>query len=138
MIDLKTINVETTRREILLDITSQIERIVLESGIRNGVCRLFVPHTTAGITINENADPSVRNDVLSFLAKLIPRHAGFKHIEENSDAHTKSTLVGPSLEIPIDSKTLMLGIWPVIMFAGFDGPRNRKLHVQIQGESIDR
>ena len=134
MIDVKTINVRTERRETLLDITREIERIVSGSNIQNGVCRLFVPHTTAGITINENTDRSVKNDVLNYLATLIPKHAGFKHIEGNSDAHIKSTLVGISLEIPISNKSLMLGTWQGIIFAEFDGPRNRKLHVQIQGE----
>ena len=134
MIELKTIDVKTERRETLLDITREIRKIVSESNVQNGVCRLFVPHTTAGITINENADPSVRNDVLNYMAKLIPQHAGFKHIEGNSDAHIKSTLVGVSLEIPVSNKSLMLGTWQGIMFAEFDGPRNRKLHIQIQGE----
>jgi len=134
MIDLKTINVKTERREILVDITREIERIVSKSNIQNGVCRLFVPHTTAGITINENADRSIKDDVLNYMATLIPKNAGFRHIEGNSDAHIKSTLVGLSLEIPISNKSLMLGTWQGIMFAEFDGPRNRKLHVQIQGE----
>ena len=134
MIELKTIDVKTERRETLLDITREIRKIVSESNVQNGVCRLFVPHTTAGITINENADPSVRNDVLNYMAKLIPQHAGFKHIEGNSDAHIKSTLVGVSLEILVSKKSLMLGTWQGIMFAEFDGPRNRKLHIQIQGE----
>ena len=117
-----------------MDITREIEKIVSESNIQNGVCRLFIPHTTAGITINENADPSVKNDIVNYLAKLIPQRAGFRHIEGNSDAHIKSTLVGPSLEILIHNKKLILGTWQGIMFAEFDGPRNRKLHVQIQGE----
>jgi secondary thiamine-phosphate synthase enzyme len=134
MFFLKKINVNSKQREILLDITREIEKMVSESSIQNGVCRLFVPHTTAGITINENADPSVRNDVLTYLAKLIPQYAGFKHFEGNSDAHIKSTIVGTSLEIPIYSNSLILGTWQGIMFAEFDGPRNRELYVQIQGE----
>ena len=134
MIELKTIGVKTERRETLVDITREIERIVSGSNIQNGVCRLFVPHTTAGITINENADRSVKHDVLNYMATLIPQNAGFRHIEGNSDAHIKSTLVGVSLEIPINNRTLMLGTWQGIMFAEFDGPRNRKLYIQIQGE----
>ena len=134
MIELKTININTPQREILMDITREINNIVSESNIQNGVCRLFVPHTTAGITINENADPSVKKDIINFLGKLIPQNAGFRHMEGNSDAHIKSTLVGPSLEILINNKRLVLGTWQGIMFAEFDGPRNRKLHIQLQGE----
>ncbi len=134
MIDLKMININTPQREILMDITREINNIVSESNIQNGVCRLFVPHTTAGITINENADPSVKKDIINFLGKLIPQNAGFSHMEGNSDAHIKSTLVGPSLEILINNKRLVLGTWQGIMFAEFDGPRNRKLHIQLQGE----
>jgi len=134
MIDLKMININTPRREILMDITREINKIVSESNIQNGVCRLFVPHTTAGITINENADPSVKKDIINFLGKIIPQNAGFRHVEGNSDAHIKSTLVGPSLEILINNKRLVLGTWQGIMFAEFDGPRNRKLHIQLHGE----
>ncbi len=134
MIELKTININTPQRETLMDITREINNIVSESNIQNGVCRLFVPHTTAAITINENADPSVKKDIINFLGKLIPQNAGFRHMEGNSDAHIKSTLVGPSLEILIKNKRLVLGTWQGIMFAEFDGPRNRKLHIQLQGE----
>lgn len=134
MIDLKMININTPQREILMDITREINNIVSESNIQNGVCRLFIPHTTAAITINENADPSVKKDIINFLGKLIPQNAGFRHMEGNSDAHIKSTLVGPSLEILINNKRLVLGTWQGIMFAEFDGPRNRKLHIQLQGE----
>lgn len=134
MIELKIININTPQREILMDITREINKIVSESNIQNGVCRLFVPHTTAAITINENADPSVKKDIVNFLGKLIPQNAGFRHMEGNSDAHIKSTLVGPSLEILINNKRLVLGTWQGIMFAEFDGSRNRKLHIQLQGE----
>lgn len=134
MIELKMININTPQREILMDITREINKIVSESNIQNGVCRLFVPHTTAAITINENADPSVKKDIINFLGKSIPQNAGFRHLEGNSDAHIKSTIVGPSLEILINKKKLVLGTWQGIMFAEFDGPRNRKLHIQLQGE----
>ncbi len=134
MIELKTININTPQREILMDITREINKILSESNIQNGVCRLFVPHTTAAITINENADPSVKKDIINFLGKIIPQNAGFRHMEGNSDAHIKSTLVGPSLEILINNKRLVLGTWQGIMFSEFDGPRNRKLHIQLQGE----
>ena len=133
MIELKTIKLKTPEREILVDLTSEIVKIISESKIQMGVCRLFVPHTTAGITINENADPSVKSDIINYLAKLIPQRAEFKHMEGNSDAHIKSSLMGPSLDVLINNGKLVLGTWQGIFFCEFDGPRNRKLHIQIQG-----
>ncbi len=118
----------------MLNITNEIRKITLTSGIKEGVCRIFVPHTTAGITINENADPSVIKDVINYLRKIIPQNANFSHSEGNSDAHIKSSLIGPSLDVIIHERRLMLGTWQGIMFAEFDGPRHRKVFVQIQGE----
>jgi secondary thiamine-phosphate synthase enzyme len=117
-----------------MDITREVEAVISDSDIENGVCKLFVPHTTAAITINENADPDVKIDIINFLRQLIPKNADFRHGEGNSDAHIKSTIVGPSLEILINKKRLVLGTWQGIMFSEFDGPRNRKLHIQLQGE----
>jgi secondary thiamine-phosphate synthase enzyme len=134
MIIFEDLNIKTTKREILIDLTSDIDKIVRENNIQEGVCRLFVPHTTAGITINENADPAVLRDIINHLAKLIPQNAGFSHGEGNSDAHIKSSLMGISINILIHNGRLMLGTWQGIMFAEYDGPRNRKLFVQIQGE----
>jgi secondary thiamine-phosphate synthase enzyme len=134
MIELKTIRINTPKREILMDITREVEAVISDSDIENGVCKLFVPHTTAAITINENADPDVKIDIINFLRQLIPKNADFRHGEGNSDAHIKSTIVGPSLEILINKKRLVLGTWQGIMFSEFDGPRNRKLHIQLQGE----
>ena len=134
MIVFEEINVNTKRREILLDITNEISNLVLKSNIKEGVCRVFVPHTTAGITINENADPSVKKDIINYLNQLIPQNAGLSHMEGNSDAHIKSSLIGVSLNVPIHKKCLILGTWQGIMFAEFDGPRNRKVCVQISGE----
>ncbi len=128
------LSLETTTREILLNITTEIDKIVLASGVKEGVCRIFVPHTTAGITINENADPSVVKDVINYLRKLIPQNASFSHSEGNSDAHIKSSLIGPSLNVFIHEGRLTLGMWQGIMFAEFDDPRHRKVFVQIQGE----
>ncbi|MFX0058303.1 MAG: secondary thiamine-phosphate synthase enzyme YjbQ [Candidatus Hodarchaeota archaeon] len=130
--------VKSPSREILIDVSNEIQRIVRNSKIKEGVCRMFVPHTTAGITINENADPSVMKDVTNYLKKLIPIGGSlgysFKHGEGNSDAHIKSSMIGPSLDVLIHNGRLMLGTWQGIMFAEFDGPRNRKVYVQIQGE----
>ncbi|MHA2398600.1 MAG: secondary thiamine-phosphate synthase enzyme YjbQ [Promethearchaeota archaeon] len=134
----KEFRVKTPEREVLVDITHEISKIVKESNILEGSCRIFVPHTTAGITINENADPSVKRDIANFLGKLIPRGGGlgysYKHGEGNSDAHIKCTLTGHSVDIIIHEKRLMLGTWQGIMFAEYDGPRNRRVFVQLIGE----
>ena len=138
MIFYEEFRIKTPEREALLDITNEINKIVRDSSIREGVCRVFIPHTTAGITINENADPSVKKDISNFLGKLIPRGGGlgysYKHGEGNSDAHIKCTLTGHSIELLIHEKRLMLGTWQGVMFAEYDGPRNRRAYVQIQGE----
>ena len=139
MIVFEEFRVKTPQREILLEITNEIRKIVRNSNINEGVCRVFVPHTTAGITINENADASVMKDVANYLSKLIPKGGSlgysFKHMEGNSDAHIKSSLTGTSIEILIHKGTLMLGTWQGVMFAEYDGPRNRKVFVQVEGES---
>lgn len=139
MIIFEEFRVKTPKREILIEITNEIRNIVRISNIREGVCRIFVPHTTAGITINENADKSVMKDVANYLSKLIPKGGGlgysFKHMEGNSDAHIKSSLTGSSIEILIHKGNLMLGTWQGVMFAEYDGPRNRKVFVQVEGES---
>ena len=138
MILFEEFRVKTPQREILLDITNQIRKIVRDSNINEGVCRVFVPHTTAGITINENADPSVMKDVVNYLNKLIPKGGSlgysFKHMEGNSDAHIKCSLTGQSIDLLVHEGNLMLGTWQGVMFAEYDGPRNRKVYVQIEGE----
>jgi secondary thiamine-phosphate synthase enzyme len=137
MIKLEELKVKTPKREVLVNITSDIDKIVKNSNINEGVCRIFVPHTTAGITINENADPAVMSDIINFLQILIPQSGGkyaFRHMEGNSDAHIKSSLTGPSLDILIHNGRLILGTWQGIMFSEYDGPRNRRVYVQIQGE----
>ena len=134
MIAFEELRVKTPKREVLINITSDINKIVRNSKIEEGVCRIFVPHTTAGITINENADPAVMKDIINYLKKLIPQRAGFSHMEGNSDAHIKSTLTGPSLDVIIHNGGLVLGTWQGIMFAEYDGPRHRKVYVQVQGE----
>ncbi|MHA2186148.1 MAG: secondary thiamine-phosphate synthase enzyme YjbQ [Promethearchaeota archaeon] len=138
MILFEEFKVNTPEREVLLDITHEIKKIVQNSEIKDGVCRVFIPHTTAGITINENADPSVKKDISKYLEKLIPRGGGlgysYRHGEGNSDAHLKCTLTGHSVDIIIHEKQLMLGTWQGIMFAEYDGPRSRRVYVQLHGE----
>jgi secondary thiamine-phosphate synthase enzyme len=127
--------VSTRSRCEMIDITSQVVSIVAESGIANGLAVVFCPHTTAAITINENADPSVPHDVLLALDDLVPRsHRGFRHSEGNSDAHCKSSLVGCSEQILVANGHLTLGTWQGIFFCEFDGSRNRKVIVQVNGE----
>ena len=138
MILFEELSVKTPEREILLDITKEIRNFVRKSDVEEGVCRVYIPHTTAGITINENADPSVMRDISNFLNKLIPTGGGlgysFKHGEGNSDAHIKCSITGHSVEILIHENRLMLGTWQGIMFAEYDGPRNRRVYIQVQGE----
>jgi secondary thiamine-phosphate synthase enzyme len=134
MIIFETLNVKTPKREVLIEITDKIRKLVRESKIKEGVCRIFVPHTTAGITINENADPGVMKDILNFLGYLIPKNSNFSHLEGNSDAHIKSTLTGTSLDVVIHNNSIMLGTWQGIMFSEYDGPRERKVYIQIEGQ----
>ena len=133
MIYFEEFKVRTPKREVLVNITNEIQKILRNSKIKEGVCRIFVPHTTAGITINENADPAVIKDIVNYLRKLIPQSSGFSHMEGNSDAHIKSSLTGASLDVIIHNCRLMLGTWQAIFFSEFDGPRNRKVYIQIQG-----
>jgi secondary thiamine-phosphate synthase enzyme len=125
------LSVKTRERTELVDVTSDINQLIQKSGIDQGLCMLYVPHTTAGVTINESADPSVKSDILMILNKIIPWEADYRHLEGNSAAHIKSTLVGSSELIAIENRKLVLGTWQGIFFCEFDGPRNRKLHVKI-------
>jgi secondary thiamine-phosphate synthase enzyme len=125
------LSVKTRERTELIDVTSEISQLVQKSGIDQGLCMVYVPHTTAGVTINESADPSVKSDMLMVLNQIVPWEANYRHLEGNSPAHFKSTLVGPSELIAIEKGRLVLGTWQGIFFCEFDGPRNRKLHVRI-------
>jgi len=125
------LSVKTRETTELVDITSDINRLVQKSGVDQGLCMLYVPHTTAAVTINESADPSVKSDMLMILNQIIPWKAGYRHLEGNSAAHIKTTLVGPSELIAIENRQLVLGTWQGIFFCEFDGPRNRKLQVRI-------
>ncbi len=123
--------VKTSKKTQMVDITNDIKKLVSESGIREGLLIVYVPHTTAGVTINENADPSVKSDILMVLNKIIPENEKYRHLEGNSPAHLKSTLVGASQLIAIQDGDLCLGTWQGIFFCEFDGPRNRKVHIRI-------
>ncbi|MDJ0987990.1 MAG: secondary thiamine-phosphate synthase enzyme YjbQ [Desulfobacterales bacterium] len=125
------LSVKTSTRTELIDITSQIAKAVNKSGIRDGLCMLYVPHTTGAVTINESADPSVRGDIMMVLNQIVPWEANYKHMEGNSPAHVKATLVGASELIAIENGALVLGTWQGIFFCEFDGPRTRKIHVHI-------
>ena len=125
------LSVKTRERTELVDVTSNINQLIQKSEIDQGLCMLYVPHTTAAVTINESADPSVKADILMILNKIIPFEANYRHLEGNSAAHIKSTLVGSSELIAIENRKLALGTWQGVFFCEFDGPRNRKLHVRI-------
>ena len=128
---MKTINLNTSTRTELLEITSLVQNIINEEGVEEGVCYLYVPHTTAGLTINENADPTVMRDILTSLNNLIPFDGDYRHLEGNSAAHIKASLMGFSLNLLIQRGKLVLGTWQGIFFCEYDGPRSRKLHIEI-------
>ncbi len=127
---MQSFSVRTGSRTELVDITSKVQEAVEESGVRSGVCTVFIPHTTAGVTINENADPSVRRDVLSELNKVIPFDDNYAHAEGNSAAHIKASLVGLSVSVLVEEGRLQLGTWQGIYFCEFDGPRQRRVWVR--------
>ncbi len=128
---LSEIAIRTRKRIEFTDITSGIRKIIAQSGAGEGLCHIFVPHTTAAVTINEKADPAVARDIESMLSKLVPEGEGYKHTEGNADAHIKSTLVGVSLFLPISAGDAVLGTWQAVFFCEFDGPRSRRCLVRI-------
>ena len=125
------LDVRTNSQTQFIDITQEIQQAISKSGIKSGICQIFIPHTTAGVTINENADPSVTRDILMELNKVIPFSDGYHHQEGNSAAHIKSSLVGCSLAVIIDGGQIQLGTWQGIYFCEFDGPRSRRLWLKI-------
>ena len=127
-----TLSISTNDHGELHDITPQVSKLVAESGVREGICNVYIPHTTCGITINENADPSVKQDILYELNKRIPWKDNYAHAEGNSAAHIKASLMGFNVSIPISKASLMLGTWQGIFLCEFDGPRNRRVIVSIQ------
>jgi len=129
---MEKISVKTNSRIELIDITEKIQAIVAKSKVKQGICFIFCPHTTAGLTINENADPSVRRDILQALNKLVPANAGYSHSEGNADSHIKSSIFGASLTIFIEDGQLAFGTWQGIYFCEGDGPRSRQVWIKIQ------
>ena len=126
---MKKLRVKTSREQELIDITPQVERAVRELGLTEGACLLYVPHTTAGIAINENADPAVKEDILDALVRLVPKSLDYKHLEGNAHAHIQSSLLGHSVLVPVEGGKLQLGTWQGVLFGEFDGPRERTVWV---------
>ncbi len=124
-------SVRTSARTDLVEITAEVERLVVASGVEDGVCWICVPHTTAGVTINENADPSVQRDIKLVLDRMVPWEGGYAHAEGNSAAHVKASLMGSSAAVPVEKGSLILGTWQGIYFCDFDGPRSRKVIVKV-------
>ena len=131
---LTKLNVRTSEHTQMLDITAQIQAAVKESGVQDGICTVFIPHTTAAVTINENADPDVVRDFTMEINKIVPWTDNYAHMEGNSAAHLKSSMIGFSEQIIIDHGALVLGTWQGIYFCEFDGPRHRNVYVKITGE----
>lgn len=125
------LEIKTRARSEMFDITSEIRKIAKDSGIKEGICYLYVPHTTAGITINEDADPDVARDIIDTLERIVPWDGSYRHSEGNSAAHIKASLMGPSKSIPIENGEILLGRWQGIFFCEFDGPRTRKVILKL-------
>jgi secondary thiamine-phosphate synthase enzyme len=133
---IETLYVKTSRRTEWVNITSEVSRCVAASGVSDGICQLYVPHTTAGVTINEGDDPDVARDMEVAFDRMVPRDAGYKHYEGNSDSHIKATLVGSSQSVWIEDGRLRLGRWQAIFFCEFDGPRNREVRLKIIPDAV--
>lgn len=123
--------VKSRLRNEMIDITHEVAQAMSQAGVQSGVCYVYVPHTTAAVTINENADPDVPRDILSALSRVFPERENYRHSEGNSDAHIKTSLVGSSVTVLIESGRLVLGTWQSIFFCEFDGPRTRKVHCKV-------
>lgn len=128
---MRELTVRTTQRTQFVDITSQIKEVIKGEGVKEGVCYLYVPHTTGGLTINENADPAVAQDIINTLNKVIPFDGNYRHMEGNSAAHIKASLMGSSLSLLIDNNRLVMGTWQGIYFCEFDGPRRRRVYLKL-------
>jgi secondary thiamine-phosphate synthase enzyme len=128
----KELLVQSRRREEMLDVSPQVKAAVRETGLAEGVCLVYSPHTTCAVTVNEGYDPAVMSDTLSHLRALVPREAGFEHAEGNSDSHIKSMLVGPSVLLPVSGGELSLGHWQAVFMCEFDGPPERTLMVVVR------
>jgi secondary thiamine-phosphate synthase enzyme len=128
---MQTFQVRTSSQSEFIDITRSVQEAVKKTGVADGVCIIFIPHTTAGVTINENADPTVVQDIIMELNKIVPFKDQYRHMEGNSPAHIKASLVGCSQMVFVESGKLVLGTWQGIFFCEFDGPRSRKVHVKV-------
>lgn len=128
---MRTLEIRTRAGEEIVDLTFEVQGVVASSGVKDGLCLIFVPHTTAGVTINENADPDVQADILTALRHAVPDSLPFAHSEGNSPAHVKASLIGSSVTVIVKDGKLRLGTWQGIQFCEFDGPRSRKLYVQV-------
>src|ERR1700732_1915485 len=131
---METLRVKTGRRTQLLDVTTAVERVVGESGVASGVCYLYVPHTTAGVTINEHADPDVASDLEGVFDRLVPHSGPYRHAEGNTDSHAKTVIVGTSQVIFVEKGKLALGTWQGVFLCEFDGPRERKIWVKVSAD----
>jgi secondary thiamine-phosphate synthase enzyme len=125
------LSLETRHREEFLDLSGRLQTFVEQQGIRDGALLVYCPHTTAGVTINEGADPDVKRDMITALGRTVPEHADYRHAEGNSDAHIKASLMGSSVMVPLAEGRLQLGTWQAIYFCEFDGPRSRKVCLQV-------
>jgi len=131
---METLSVKTGAHSQAKDITREVQEVVAGSGVQEGWCEVFVPHTTAAVAINEAADPAVMQDILTTLDKLVPWRDNYRHAEGNSAAHVKSVLLGSTVRLPVKEGVLSLGTWQGVFFMEFDGPRNRKALVDVRGE----
>jgi len=125
------LEIATSSRAQMVDVTREVQRAISESGVQEGFCHIYVPHTTAGIAINENADPSVVQDILAVLEKIAPRGGSYRHLEGNADSHVKASIVGSSETVLIEGGRLVLGTWQGLFLCEFDGPRRRRLLVKV-------
>jgi secondary thiamine-phosphate synthase enzyme len=128
---IQTFQVITSAKTDLVDITGHVQEVVEKLGVRNGVCFVYTPHTTAAVTINENADPAVVQDMIMVLNKMVPSQDRYRHLEGNSPAHVKASLIGGSETLFVESGKLILGTWQGIFFCEFDGPRSRNVHIKV-------
>ena len=126
-----SISVKTRSRIDMVDITASVQKELSKAGVDDGFCVVYVPHTTAGVTINEGADPAVCHDIITKLNEMVPPNAGYRHMEGNSDSHIKASIMGSSVTVMIENNRLVLGTWQKIFFCEFDGPRSRKVYVKM-------
>jgi len=128
------LDIKTRSQVEFQNVTGEVQQVVRDSGVDSGICHVYVPHTTAAVAVNENADPDVVRDIITHLDKLVPQHGDYRHSEGNSPAHIKSVLLGHTETLFIENRNLVLGTWEGIFLCEFDGPRNRKLYVKINGD----